>query len=563
MTGLLLDHLWQCTLFAFAAGLVALALGRNAAHVRFWVWFAAAAKFLVPCALIASAATWLAAHLHTQVTAPAHLELARQVLTPMTAQAQAHAARPVAAPIDWRPYAMAAWALGSAAVLSWRAAQWRTLSKALAAATPAMVSVALPAVVAPVAGGPAVAGFLRQVLVLPPGLTERLTPAELEAVLEHEMQHARRRDNLLTLPLLAAQVLFWFHPLVWWIGRRLLAERERACDEGVVQSGFDAETYARSLLQACRLEIEPSPAWTAGVGGGNLKLRIRRIMSDRAVRSLGIAESALLAVGAGAALAVPIAAGLFVAPAAAPRLLASLTRLTLPSAAAMPWAAQTAPPAPVPVRPAAVTVSKIALRPQTPILIADSEPGPRPDLVRLTQSVAAPMIDAPRAGPVPDVTYGAVLGSRPSLVHALASKTAYVVDAGVWRERLELRTEGACPTAQVARAEAATAGETISTAFDGEVRHFVDDAIAGRPAPRDLSPVMARAVDAVLPALQPVLARTFTAQGHARLLGARLLGEDTRGRDVYLVRRDGEDAYALVLVNDLGKIEAGLFCAPA
>jgi hypothetical protein len=172
------------------------------------------------------------------------------------------------------------------------------------------------------------------------------------------------------------------------------------------------------------------------------------------------------------------------------------------------------------------------------------------------------MLDpAPRDGPVPDVTYGVVLGSRPSLVHALASKTAYVVDAGVWRERLELRTASggrACPTADVARAEAAMTGETISTAFDGEVRHFVDDAIAGRPAPRDLSPVMARAVDAVLPALQPALARTFTAQGHARLLG-----EDTRGRDVYLVRRDGEGAYALVLVNDLGKIEAGLFCAPA
>ena len=89
------------------------------------------------------------------------------------------------------------------------------------------------------------------------------------------------------------------------------------------------------------------------------------------------------------------------------------------------------------------------------------------------------------------------------------------------------------------------------------MRHFVDDALAGRPASRDLSPVMARAVDTVLPTLQPVLARTFTVQGQGHLLG-----EDTRGRDVYLVRGNGEGAYVLVLVNDLGKIEAGLFCAP-
>src|SRR6185312_11320766 len=256
--GLLLDHLWQSTLFAAAAALLALALRRHRAQVRFWVWFAAAAKFLLPFAAIAWGAGWMAAHLHAQAPEPPRLELARQVLEPMTAPGPTGAIRsPYRASLDVGPWLALAWALGSVALLSWRAVQWRALKAALASASPAILPVALPAFAVSGRSGPAVIGFLRPVLVLPEGLAERLTPAELEAVLEHELQHAHRRDNLLTLPLLLAQALFWFHPLVWWLGGRLLAERERACDEAVLAGGTDGETYARGLLEACRLALEP------------------------------------------------------------------------------------------------------------------------------------------------------------------------------------------------------------------------------------------------------------------------------------------------------------------
>src|SRR5437868_1942237 len=105
MTGLLLDHLWQSTLFAAAAGLAALALRRHAAEVRFWVWFAAAAKFLVPFAVIAWAAQEMAAQLHAQAPVPPRFELARQVLEPMTAPAPARTIRLLAR----TPYDVAPW----------------------------------------------------------------------------------------------------------------------------------------------------------------------------------------------------------------------------------------------------------------------------------------------------------------------------------------------------------------------------------------------------------------------------------------------------------------------
>jgi len=76
----------------------------------------------------------------------------------------------------------------------------------------------------------ALSAFLRPVLLLPDGIAARLTSAQLHAILEHELCHVRRRDNL-TPPAHARRgVSFWFHPLIWWIGARLIEERERACE---------------------------------------------------------------------------------------------------------------------------------------------------------------------------------------------------------------------------------------------------------------------------------------------------------------------------------------------
>jgi beta-lactamase regulating signal transducer with metallopeptidase domain len=95
---------------------------------------------------------------------------------------------------------------------------------------------------------PGVFGVFRPVLLLPDGIATELDAEELQAILAHELCHVRRRDNLATMMHMVVEAMFWFHPLVWWLGARLMEERERACDEEVLRSGSEPEAYAEGIL---------------------------------------------------------------------------------------------------------------------------------------------------------------------------------------------------------------------------------------------------------------------------------------------------------------------------
>ena len=99
---------------------------------------------------------------------------------------------------------------------------------------------------------PGVVGLFRPILLLPAGIAERLQPPQLEAVLAHELCHVRRRDNLTSAIHMIVEAVFWFHPLVWWIGARLVEERERACDEAVLSLAMQPHDYAEGILNVCK-----------------------------------------------------------------------------------------------------------------------------------------------------------------------------------------------------------------------------------------------------------------------------------------------------------------------
>ena len=83
---------------------------------------------------------------------------------------------------------------------------------------------------------PAVDGILRPHISLPSGIDRMLSGPELNAVLIHEVTHARRRDNLIRLIYEVGLCGLWFHPLIWIAGSRLALYRELSCDEPVIQS---------------------------------------------------------------------------------------------------------------------------------------------------------------------------------------------------------------------------------------------------------------------------------------------------------------------------------------
>jgi bla regulator protein BlaR1 len=153
------------------------------------------------------------------------------------------------------------------------------------------------------------------ILLLPAGIAERLTPPQLEAVLAHELCHVRRRDNLLALIHMLVEALFWFHPLVWWIGTRLVEERERACDEAVLSLGSEPRVYAEGILNVCKLYVESPLVCVSGVTGSDIKKRIEAIMINRTVLRLSFVKKLALGVAGIAALAAPIAIGVMNAPA--------------------------------------------------------------------------------------------------------------------------------------------------------------------------------------------------------------------------------------------------------
>ena len=323
MTGAIINHLWQSTVFLFAAALAAFALRRNQASVRHAVWLAASLKFLVPFSLLiglGGAFAWRSTPVPSASVAPAIVETVQTITEPF-AEVSAIPGRgnvahsPTAIP--WPTELGSAWICGCLVIIAIRIRGWLKVRTAFRASTPTTLSgveKSLDVRATPGLLEPGVVGIWRPVLLLPVGLESALSADQLHAVVAHEMHHIRRRDNLTSALHMIVEVLFWFHPLVWWVGARLIDERERACDEHVLASGAEPDAYAESILNVCKRYVELPVACVSGVTGSDLKKRISAILAGPVGLDLSGVRKALLVVAAVAALAVPVAAGMLTAP---------------------------------------------------------------------------------------------------------------------------------------------------------------------------------------------------------------------------------------------------------
>nr|WP_279342986.1 M56 family metallopeptidase [Geothrix paludis] len=178
-------------------------------------------------------------------------------------------------------------------------------------------------------------GLVRPVILLPLGFFANLDPLAAEAVLAHELAHIKRLDGLVNGLQCVIEVLFFFHPAVWWISRRIRTEREHCCDDAAVLACGDAVFYAETLSRLDEFRDRP-PSLALRARGGNLMERLRRLLLADPPQ-LRFATPSLLLV---AALALVSSL-----PAQAERLEAALTRIeeavshrpaTLPVPAGMP-----------------------------------------------------------------------------------------------------------------------------------------------------------------------------------------------------------------------------------
>ena len=305
------NHLWQSTLIAGFAGLLTLALRKNTARLRYWVWVCGSVKFLVPFSFlmaIGGRLEWRTA----PVIAPNVSLVMHQVSQPFSAVTVSTPVLVTAPPAPnlLLPILIAVWLCGLIGIAtSWFLRLWR-VSGAVRAGSPVELGLGIQAVSSPAFLEPGIFGLFRQVLLLPDGILEHLSPQQWRSVVAHELCHARHRDNLIAAVQMLIEAVFWFHPLVWWVGERIFQERERACDEEVLRLGNEPRTYAEGILKVCELYLESPVACIAGVSGSNVRKRIQEIMSRQVGVRLTVAGRVILATAAVAAVSLPIAVGL-------------------------------------------------------------------------------------------------------------------------------------------------------------------------------------------------------------------------------------------------------------
>jgi uncharacterized protein (TIGR03435 family) len=324
------NHLWQSSVFAVAGWLTALQLRRNRAHVRYGIWLAASVKFLIPFSLLIDLGGFLRKPQHASPSLQSTLSSAMGVVGQPFSGLPAQTINAQSLPGHFNvllPEVLAGvWFCGMVTVLLIWCTRWKKIYRALRRSVPvhsgrefellrrletlAKARRQIPMLRSLDMMEPGIFGIFRPRMLWPDRLSERLENEHIEGILAHELVHVRRHDNLTAAIHMLVEVVFWFHPMVWWIESRMLQERERASDEAVVRLAGRPEIYAEGLLKACRFCAESPLICVSGITGADLRDRIIRIMTEHLVQKMDLSRKLQLGAVAFASLAIPVALGL-------------------------------------------------------------------------------------------------------------------------------------------------------------------------------------------------------------------------------------------------------------
>ncbi len=129
--------------------------------------------------------------------------------------------------------------------------------------------------------GPALIGHFKPLLLFPVAVINQLTPDQAEAVILHELAHLKRQDHWWNLLQCIIEVIFYYHPVIWWIGARIREEREHCCDDLVLRHGPDRLAYAKALLYFENQRATPATAVALTNNPTGLLGRVKRFLHQQ------------------------------------------------------------------------------------------------------------------------------------------------------------------------------------------------------------------------------------------------------------------------------------------
>lgn len=134
---------------------------------------------------------------------------------------------------------------------------------------------------------PMVMGHFKPIILFPIGMVNELNPMEIEAIIIHELTHIKRNDYLMNIGLSILEILFYYHPAMWWISANVKAERENCCDDAAINHNIDSVTYAKALVKLEEMRKSGIPALAMPFASNKHQLlnRVKRILNMEQTKS--------------------------------------------------------------------------------------------------------------------------------------------------------------------------------------------------------------------------------------------------------------------------------------
>jgi len=303
LTGYLLAQSWQIALLAAIVALISFALQNRSAHIRYLLWLIVLAKCIVPPLYSVPVPVLPERPLIERL--PSSASPQTRVLDPAVHAETTVEVKAVVQPNESRlalpstqEMAIFAWLTGMLLFLLWVGSRvvryhlWlhrrrRPVPSALAQEFQELfVSFKLkksPKIwLAGDIAQPFVWGLFRGSVYLPADFAGLGSTQHHRTVLVHELSHIARFDAAVNLIQILAQGIFWFHPFVWWVNKKIRQEREKCCDEmAVAQLSTPPENYTDAIIEALAAErrsAHPVPSLAIVGSVKDIEERIRTMM---------------------------------------------------------------------------------------------------------------------------------------------------------------------------------------------------------------------------------------------------------------------------------------------